>query len=118
MAGMMMDAVAATQGPGLPIALLIGLEAAQSVAYALRRPFLGIHHHEAHLYSPWIVGKPPRADYDALEPHVALVVSGGIQEHWSSRRVRSDEGQCLAFPHSAAIVHGVIHCQGGRERVS
>lgn len=72
-----LDAVAATQGPGLPIALLIGLEAAQSVAYALRRPFLGIHHHEAHLYSPWIVGKPPRADYDALEPHVALVVSGG-----------------------------------------
>jgi N6-L-threonylcarbamoyladenine synthase len=49
-----LDAVAATQGPGLPTALLVGFKAAQAVAFALRKPFLGIHHHEAHLYSPWI----------------------------------------------------------------
>ena len=49
-----LDAVAATQGPGLPMALLVGLKAAQAVAFALRKPFFGIHHHEAHLYSPWI----------------------------------------------------------------
>ena len=49
-----LDAVAATQGPGLGIALLIGFKAAQSVAFALNKPFLGINHHEAHLYSPWI----------------------------------------------------------------
>ncbi len=48
------DAVAATQGPGLPTALLVGFKAAQAVAYALQKPFLGINHHEAHLYSPWI----------------------------------------------------------------
>jgi N6-L-threonylcarbamoyladenine synthase len=48
------DAVAATQGPGLPMALLVGLKAAQAVAFALRKPFVGVHHHEAHLYSPWI----------------------------------------------------------------
>ncbi len=51
-----LDAVAATQGPGLPTALLVGFRAAQAIAFALRKPFLGIHHHEAHLYSPWIVG--------------------------------------------------------------
>src|SRR5512139_3893375 len=45
------EAVAATQGPGLPGALMVGLKAAQAVAFALRRPFIGIHHHEAHLYS-------------------------------------------------------------------
>jgi len=49
-----LDAVAATQGPGLPMALLVGLKAAQAVAFALRKPFVGINHHEAHLYSPWI----------------------------------------------------------------
>jgi N6-L-threonylcarbamoyladenine synthase len=49
-----LDAVAATQGPGLPMALLVGFKAAQAVAFALRKPFAGINHHEAHLYSPWI----------------------------------------------------------------
>jgi N6-L-threonylcarbamoyladenine synthase len=49
-----LDAVAATQGPGLPMALLVGFKAAQAIAFALRKPFIGINHHEAHLYSPWI----------------------------------------------------------------
>ena len=49
-----LDAVAATQGPGLGIALLVGFKAAQAVAFALNKPFIGINHHEAHLYSPWI----------------------------------------------------------------
>ncbi len=49
-----LDAIAATQGPGLPNALLVGFKAAQAVAFALRKPFVGINHHEAHLYSPWI----------------------------------------------------------------
>src|SRR5690349_22313891 len=48
-----LKAVAATQGPGLPSALMVGLRAAQATAFVLRRPFLGIHHHEAHLFSPW-----------------------------------------------------------------
>src|SRR6478672_9939512 len=53
-----LEAVAATRGPGLPGALLVGLKAAQGVAFVLRRPFLGVHHHEAHLYSPWLEGVP------------------------------------------------------------
>jgi len=54
-----LDAVAATQGPGLPMALLVGFKAAQAVAFALRKPFFGINHHEAHLYSPWISQQSP-----------------------------------------------------------
>src|SRR6266699_1999842 len=54
-----LSAVAATRGPGLPNALMVGFNAAQGLAFALRKPFLGIHHHEAHLYSPWISGQPP-----------------------------------------------------------
>ncbi|MCL4787018.1 MAG: tRNA (adenosine(37)-N6)-threonylcarbamoyltransferase complex transferase subunit TsaD [Verrucomicrobia bacterium] len=72
-----LDAVAATQGPGLPSALLVGLKAAQAMAFALRKPFVGIHHHEAHLYSPWIGGTPLRAEFERFEPNVSLIVSGG-----------------------------------------
>ncbi len=72
-----LDAVAATQGPGLPSALMVGLKAGQALAFSLRKPFLGIHHHEAHLYSPWISGDPPRADFAAFQPSVSLIVSGG-----------------------------------------
>jgi N6-L-threonylcarbamoyladenine synthase len=72
-----LDAVAATQGPGLPTALLIGFKAAQAVAFALRKPFVGINHHEAHLYSPWIHGEPPVVDFSDFQRNVSLIVSGG-----------------------------------------
>jgi N6-L-threonylcarbamoyladenine synthase len=71
------DAVAATQGPGLPSALMVGLKAAQAIAFALRADFIGIHHHEAHLYSPWITANPPSAAFPKFEPNVSLIVSGG-----------------------------------------
>src|SRR6185436_21009934 len=69
------EAVAATQGPGLPSALMVGLKAAQAMAFVLKCPFFGIHHHEAHLYSPWITGSPPLANFSAFEPNVSLIVS-------------------------------------------
>jgi len=74
-----LDAIAATQGPGLPTALLVGFKAAQAVAFALRKPFVGIHHHEAHLYSPWIAsnGGALAANFAAFQPNVSLIVSGG-----------------------------------------
>jgi N6-L-threonylcarbamoyladenine synthase len=74
-----LDAVAATQGPGLPTALLVGFKAAQAVAFALRKPFLGIHHHEAHLYSPWIArgGGALAANFSDFQPNISLIVSGG-----------------------------------------
>jgi N6-L-threonylcarbamoyladenine synthase len=72
-----LDAICATRGPGLPSALMVGLRAAQALAYCLRRPFIGIHHHEAHLYSPWIQGAPSRVNFSEFEPNVSLIVSGG-----------------------------------------
>jgi len=64
------DAFAATTGPGLASSLLIGSTAAQGMACAARRPFLGINHLEGHLLSPFIGST-------AVPPHVALIVSGG-----------------------------------------
>ena len=72
-----LNAVAATYGPGLPTALMIGCKAAQALAFQLRKPFVGIHHHEAHLYSPWISGNPVRARFDEFQSNVSLIVSGG-----------------------------------------
>jgi N6-L-threonylcarbamoyladenine synthase len=72
-----LDAIAATRGPGLPSALMVGLKAAQVLAFVLRRPFVGVNHHEAHLYSPWLKGQPPVADFSQFQPNVSLVVSGG-----------------------------------------
>ena len=73
------DAVAATQGPGLAIALLVGFKAAQAVAFVLNKPFLGVNHHEAHLYSPWLArgGGALVADFASFQPNVSLIVSGG-----------------------------------------
>jgi N6-L-threonylcarbamoyladenine synthase len=72
-----LNALAATRGPGLPGALLVGLKAAQSMAMVLGRPFQAVHHHEAHLYSPWIAGDPPVVGWAEFRPNVSLVVSGG-----------------------------------------
>ena len=95
-----LDAVAATQGPGLPNALLVGFKGAQAVAFALGKPFVGINHHEAHLYSPWIASPSPLrgeragvrgedfptssanknlrfADFSAFQSNISLIVSGG-----------------------------------------
>lgn len=69
--------VAATRGPGLPPALMIGFRAAQGMAFALGLPFIGIHHHEAHLYSPFAEGSPLRACFDGMPASISLIVSGG-----------------------------------------
>ena len=46
------DAIGATYGPGLASSLLIGFNTAKGIAFATGKPFVGINHVEAHLYSP------------------------------------------------------------------
>ncbi len=65
-----MDAVAATAGPGLAGALLVGLSAAKSLCFALSKPFIAVNHIEAHIYSAFIEDSPEL-------PAVGLAVSGG-----------------------------------------
>ena len=66
-----LDLVAYTRGPGLAGALLVGAGVAVSLAAALGKPVLGVHHLEGHLLSPFLSDDPPRF------PFVALLVSGG-----------------------------------------
>jgi N6-L-threonylcarbamoyladenine synthase len=65
------DAIAYTQGPGLAGALLVGTSIAESLAFALDLPTIGVHHLEGHLLSPLLEENPPAF------PFVALLVSGG-----------------------------------------
>jgi len=65
------DAIAFTEGPGLAGALLVGASVGTSIAFALGKPSIGIHHLEGHLLSPLLAEDPP--DF----PFVALLVSGG-----------------------------------------
>ncbi len=66
-----LDAIAYTQGPGLAGALLVGTSIAESLAFALDLPTIGVHHLEGHLLSPLLEENPPTF------PFIALLVSGG-----------------------------------------
>jgi N6-L-threonylcarbamoyladenine synthase len=69
--GCEVDAVAATYGPGLVGALLVGVSAAKALALAWDVPFLAVNHLEAHLYAALL------EDPDLELPLVVLLVSGG-----------------------------------------
>jgi N6-L-threonylcarbamoyladenine synthase len=65
------DVIAATYGPGLVGALLVGLSAAKGMAMSLKKPFVGVNHIEGHINANYIT-------HQELEPpFTCLVVSGG-----------------------------------------
>jgi N6-L-threonylcarbamoyladenine synthase len=65
------DVVAATAGPGLIGALLVGVAYAKALAFAADRPFIAVHHMEAHLFATELEHAA------AVPPFVGLLVSGG-----------------------------------------
>ena len=79
------DAIAFTRGPGLAGALLVGAGVACSMAAALGKPVIGVHHLEGHLLSPFLSSDPPEF------PFVALLVSGGHTQLMRVDRVGSYE---------------------------
>ncbi len=68
------DAVAATKGPGLVGALLVGVCTAKSIAFACDIPFIGVNHLMGHIYANFLT-------YPELAPpFVIMLVSGGHTE--------------------------------------
>ena len=65
------DVIGATYGPGLVGALLVGLSEAKAIAYAAKKPLVGVHHIKGHIAANYI------QDVNFEPPYVALVVSGG-----------------------------------------
>lgn len=66
-----MDAIGVTYGPGLVGALLVGVAEAKAIAYAAKKPLVGVHHIEGHISANYIENP------DLEPPFVCLVVSGG-----------------------------------------
>ncbi|HEY6675180.1 MAG TPA: tRNA (adenosine(37)-N6)-threonylcarbamoyltransferase complex transferase subunit TsaD [Terrimicrobium sp.] len=64
------DAYAATTGPGLAAALLVGVSAARGLALGAGKPFFPVNHLEGHLLSPFFAESE-------IPAHVALIASGG-----------------------------------------
>jgi N6-L-threonylcarbamoyladenine synthase len=74
------EAIAATSGPGLIGAVLMGMSWGKSLAYSLSIPFVGVHHIEGHVLANDI--EAPMA-----LPAIVLVVSGGHTETLLVRKV-------------------------------
>jgi len=93
------DGLAVTNRPGLVGALLVGVSAAKALAYVLRKPIVGVHHLEGHLYSNFLAAP------DLAFPFLCLLVSGGhteliaVRDHGtytSLGRTRDDAaGECF-----------------------
>ncbi len=69
--GTQLDAVAATVGPGLAGALLVGIAEAKALSLVWGVPFVGVNHMEAHLYAGYL------EEPDLQPPMLVLLVSGG-----------------------------------------
>lgn len=65
------DAIGVTYGPGLVGALLVGVAEAKAIAFAMKKPLVGVHHIEGHISANYVENK------ELEPPFVALVVSGG-----------------------------------------
>ncbi len=82
------DAIAIAYGPGLIGSLLVGLEAAKTLAYLYQKPLIPVHHIAGHIYANSFV-KP------LSFPLLALIVSGGhtelvlMRDHFSFEKLGS-----------------------------
>ena len=65
------DIIGCTYGPGLVGALLVGLSTAKAMAFALKKPLVGVHHIEGHIAANYITHR------ELTPPYLCLVVSGG-----------------------------------------
>jgi N6-L-threonylcarbamoyladenine synthase len=100
------DRVAVTTGPGLIGALLVGLSAAKSLAWALRLPLVPVDHLHGHVASLYL-------EPDAVEPpFLCLLASGGhtllleVRDHHGYRRVGTtlDDAAGEAFDKGARLL--------------
>jgi N6-L-threonylcarbamoyladenine synthase len=111
-----LDLVAYTRGPGLAGALLVGAGVAVSLAAALGKPVMGIHHLEGHLISPFLSEDDPPSF-----PFLCLLVSGGHTQLMNVKAMGSyellgesiDDAAGEAFDKSAKLLG--IDYPGGAE---
>ena len=131
------DAVAVTAGPGLATSLMIGVDTAKTLSYALRKPLVAINHLEGHLLSALPKNSKFEIRNSKLFPAICLVVSGGhtqlilmekIGQYELIGETRDDAaGECLdkvarilelGYPGGPAIAVCAAKAKLGGRRVS
>ena len=78
-----LDAVAATCGPGLAGALLVGLTYAKAIAFATGIPLIAVNHIEGHIHAVILEARQSGAPVEF--PAIALIVSGGHTHLFEAR---------------------------------
>ncbi|MBV8223261.1 MAG: tRNA (adenosine(37)-N6)-threonylcarbamoyltransferase complex transferase subunit TsaD, partial [Candidatus Eremiobacteraeota bacterium] len=72
-----LDGVAVTCGPGLAGSLVVGVAAAQAIAFARDLPAYAVNHLHGHLFANYLENPDAPAQDPPREPFVCLIVSGG-----------------------------------------
>lgn len=122
------DAVAVTVGPGLIGSLLVGVEAAKTIAFAANKPIIPVNHVLAHMYANFVTPQQSNKHnngardevHDIQFPAISLVVSGGHTElyllknekemRWLGGTIDDAAGECfdktarlLGFGHGGGL---------------
>jgi len=74
------DAIAVTQGPGLAVALEVGIKKAKELAIKYNKKLIAVNHLEGHIYSAFVQNSKGNPKRDFKFPYLALIVSGGHTE--------------------------------------
>lgn len=99
-------AIAVTYGPGLIGSLLIGVQAAKTLAYVYKKPLVPVHHIAGHIYANNLTK-------NMSFPLIALVISGGhteliyMKEDYSFERIGGtlDDAVGEAYDKVARVMH-------------
>ena len=76
----LVDNVAVTQGPGLAVALEVGISKAKELAKKYNKKLIAVNHLEGHIYSCFAQNNKGNPSRDFNFPYLALIVSGGHTE--------------------------------------
>lgn len=104
------DGVAFTHGPGLAGSLLVGVNAAKALGYALKLPLIPINHLEAHVYANWLLPTTGEFIEEPALPAICLLVSGGHTEI----RLIADASSCEILGRTRDDAAGEAFDKGAR----
>ena len=74
------DFIAVTQGPGLAVALEVGIQKAKELAKKYNKKVIAVNHLEGHIYSSFVQNSAGNPSHEFRFPYLALIISGGHTE--------------------------------------
>lgn len=127
-----LDAIGVTSGPGLTGSLLVGIETAKALSYALDIPCVGLNHLEGHLTA--VLLEHPQCPDAPQFPYIGLVASGGHSDLYLVRgmgdytilgRTRDDAAgeafdkvaKMLGLPYPGGVEIDRLAAQGNPEAI-